>query len=277
MGAPDKSLAQALSRLRTLELPALPGYKEEQMKASAIEFRFRMLIQVVIVLLGFWAPWIPIYDLQRRVSLLEWLALHISRAGLLPFTAAAPAVVAVGALLALLGALLRVWGTACLGYGTVHHGQMQGAALTAAGPYRYVRNPLYLGGWFSMLAIALLMPPTGALVAMPLMTLFLLRLILGEEAFLAGCLGAPYQSYLSAVPRLFPRLRATLPLSGLKPRWLTAILTEVTPIGVFVTFAFLSWTYDNELMIKGILVSFGLSLVAKAVAMSKTKAGPAAS
>jgi protein-S-isoprenylcysteine O-methyltransferase Ste14 len=250
------------------------------MRASAIEFRLRMLIQVVIVVVGFWAPWIPSVDLARRISLLEWLALQISRGGLLHFTAAAPVVIVLGALAALAGAVLRVWGTACLGYGTVHHGQMHAGAVMADGPYRYLRNPLYAGGWCMMLAIALLMPPTGALFALPLLTLFLLRLILGEEAFLAGQLGEPYREYLRLVPRLIPRLRTSLqtslPPSGVKPRWLTAILTELMPIGVFVTIAFLSWSYDNELMIKGILVSFGLSLVAKAVAMGRlSKPDPA--
>ena len=56
-------------------------------------------------------------------------------------------------------------------------------------------------------AMAFLMPPTGALFAMVLLTVFLFRLILGEEAFLTAKLGQPYENYLSAVPRLFPRLR----------------------------------------------------------------------
>ena len=112
-----------------------------------------------------------------------------------------------------MGAILRVWGTAYLGYGTVHHGQMQAGAVMAAGPYRYVRNPLYLGVWCMMAAMAFIMPPTGALFAMTLLTVFSLRLILGEEAYLSAQLGEPYQAYLRAVPRLIPRLRTTLPRS----------------------------------------------------------------
>jgi protein-S-isoprenylcysteine O-methyltransferase Ste14 len=241
------------------------------MRASSIEFRLRMWIQIAIVLVGFWAPWIPAHDMARRVSLLEWLALQIGRTGLLQFTVAAPVVIVAGALVALLGAVLRVWGTAYLGYGTVHHGQMQAGGVMADGPYRYVRNPLYLGGWCTLLGVALLMPPTGALFTVPLLTFFLLRLILGEEAFLAGQLGESYREYLRAVPRLVPRLRTSLPSAREKPRWLTAILTEIMPIGVFVTLVSLSWSYDNELMIKGVLISFGLSLVAKAIAMEKTR------
>jgi protein-S-isoprenylcysteine O-methyltransferase Ste14 len=117
----------------------------------------------------------------------------------------------VATLLAAAGAVLRVWGAAYLGYDTVHHGAMQSGAVMADGPYRFVRNPLYLGGWCMMAAMAFLMPPTGALVAMPLLTIFLLRLILGEEAFLTEKIGEPYRAYLERVPRLIPRLRGSLP------------------------------------------------------------------
>ena len=143
------------------------------MRASSIEFRLRMIIQIVIVFIGFWAPWIGSLDLGRRISTLEWLALQISRTGMVRFTFAAPIVIVAGALAAGLGAVLRVWGAAFLGYDVVHHGQMQAGRVMAAGPYRFVRNPLYLGGWFMMAAISLLMPPTGALFTMVLVTLFL--------------------------------------------------------------------------------------------------------
>ncbi|MGA7342701.1 MAG: isoprenylcysteine carboxylmethyltransferase family protein [Terracidiphilus sp.] len=235
------------------------------MRAGAIEFRLRMVIVAVIVALGWWAPWIEESDLGRRISLLEWLALETSRAGLLRFTYATPAVIVLGALLAALGAWLRVWGAAYLGFSIVQHGRMQAGAVMADGPYRYVRNPLYIGTWCMLAAMALTMPPTGALFAMTLATVFYLRLILGEEAFLAAQLGEPYREYLRAVPRLIPRLRGSLPEAGSRPHWMTAILTELNPIGVFVTLAVLSWWYDNLLMLKGILISFGVSLVVRAL------------
>jgi protein-S-isoprenylcysteine O-methyltransferase Ste14 len=240
------------------------------MRASAIEFRLRMLIMVALVVLGFWAPWIEALDLGRRISLLEWLALMTSRAGLLKFTYASPAAIGVAIALAALGAVLRVWGAAYLGYDTVHHGSMQsgtvqGSAVMADGPYRFVRNPLYLGGWCMFAAMAFLMPPTGALVAMVLLTVFLLRLILAEEAFLTATMGEPYRAYLKAVPRLIPRLRGSLPPAGHKPNWKIALLTELNPIGVFLIFAVLSWRYDFELMIQAVLVIFGASLVVRAL------------
>ena len=188
------------------------------MKATAIEFRLRMWIQVVIVFLGFWAPWLGPVDFSRRISTLAWLAMEISRLGIVSFSVATPVVIVGGALAAAIGMVLRVWGAAYLGYGTVHHEEMQGGAVMAAGPFRYVRNPLYLGGWFMMLAICLLMTPSGALFVMVLVTILYLRLILGEEAFLAATLGEPYKDYLRSVPRLMPRLRSVLPASAAKVR-----------------------------------------------------------
>jgi protein-S-isoprenylcysteine O-methyltransferase Ste14 len=234
------------------------------MGASAIEFRLRMLILATIIAIGFWSPWIETWDLGKRISLLEWLALTASRAELLRFTYATPVVIVVGTLLAAVGVIFRVWGSAYLGYGTVQHPDMQAGGVVADGPYRYVRNPLYVGLWFMMAAMAFVMPPTGALFAMALITFFLLRLIFGEEAFLKAQLGDSYRAYLHAVPRLVPRLRGVPPAAGHKPHWLMAIVSELNPIGVFITLAVISWWYDNELMLKSILVSFGISLLVRA-------------
>lgn len=156
------------------------------MRASAIEFRLRMLIQIVFVALGYWAPWIGALDLGRRFSTLAWLALQISRLGIASFSVATPAVIVLGSLVAAVGAVLRIWGAAYLGYGTVHHGSMQSSALMADGPYRYVRNPLYLGGWCMMIALTLTMPPSGALFTVVFTGLFYLRLTSAKKHFSAA-------------------------------------------------------------------------------------------
>lgn len=235
------------------------------MKATAIEFRLRMWIQIVIIFLGFWAPWIGSVDMSRRYATMAWIALKLSRTGLMSFTIATPVVILCGTIAALIGAVLRVWGVAYLGYGVVHDGKMHGDGVMAAGPYRYLRNPLYVGGWFMILAICLLMPPSGALFTLVLITIHFLRLILGEEAFLSAKLGEPYREYLRAVPRIVPRLRSSLPAAAAKPRWLVALGTELNAIGIFFTIAVLSWTYDNLLMIKTVLVVFGASLIVRAL------------
>lgn len=239
------------------------------MKATAIEFRLRMLINMVIIVFGFNAPgspaWNAITGAPLQVSLLEWLPLQLSRASLVSFAAATPAVIVLASALAGLAAILRVWGSAWLGPGTVLNAQMKANGVMAGGPYRYVRNPLYLGVWCMVASLAFLMTPIGALVTMVLITFFQFRLILGEEAFLARQLGASYQDYLRAVPRLIPRLRTTLPPSTAKPQLIRAVLTELTPIGIFLAMAVVSWRFDYMLMARTILVVFGISLVVRAI------------
>lgn len=235
------------------------------MRATAIEFRLRMAIMVAILVVGFWAPWIAFLGLGRRYPLLEWVPLELSRSGLVPFAVATPLVIIAAALIAALAAILRLWATAYLGVETVNHLEMQAGRMMADGPYRFVRNPLYLGSWLLIGSIAFLMPPSGAVFTMVLLAVFLLRLILAEEAFLQPRLGESYRAYLCAVPRLVPRLHSQLPPAGQGPHWGRAVLAEINPIGVFLVMAVLSWNYDEALMVRAILVSFGISLVVRAL------------
>ena len=239
------------------------------MKATEIEFRLRVVIIVVVVWLGFAAPWIEFLGSETgflsRISLLEWLALEFSRMGLLSFNVAVPAMIVLSTLIAAIGAALRVWGTAYLGPGTVNNPKMKAEAVMAAGPYRYVRNPLYIGTWFMIAAMTFIMPASGALFVAIALAAFELRLIFAEEAFLTDNLGEPYRAYRASVPRLFPRLRSTLPPSSAMPHWSRSVLAELNPIGVFITMALISWTYNHWLMIEAILVSLGLSIVVHAL------------
>ena len=235
------------------------------MRATTLEFRLRFLIMVVIVGLGFWSPWIEAWGFGQRIPVLEWLALETSRAGLLPFTLASPAVIALASLLALAGAVLRVSGTAYLGASTMLDARMQGGRVVASGPYRFVRNPLYLGTLFMMAAMGFAMPPTGAVFTLVLVGVFLVRLILAEEAHLTAQMGETYEAYLRAVPRLVPRLRTHVETGEARPYWTRAVVNELAPIGVFIALSCFSWTYNNETILRAILVSFGVSLVVRAL------------
>jgi protein-S-isoprenylcysteine O-methyltransferase Ste14 len=231
------------------------------MRASALEFRLRVVILLAVICLGFWSPWAG----AHRVSLLEWLALELSRLGLVSFAAATPIVIITATLIAALAVVLRVWGSAYLNPAIVNNAEMKASAVMASGPYRYVRNPLYLGSFFMIAAMTFAMPASGAALTLILVPLFLLRLILGEEAFLAGKLGEPYQAYLRAVPRLFPLLRTRLVQSHDKPHWTSAIFSELNSIGILLVTAILSWRYDNALTTRAFLIVFGVSLVVRAL------------
>ena len=241
------------------------------MGATRIEFRLRMVIMPILIALGFWAPWIGVRGVGTRIPLLEWLPLELSRLGLLSFSLAVPLVIVLAALISAKVMVFRLWGAAYLGPATVIHRNMRGEALVASGPYRYVRNPLYIGLWAMTTALAFLMPVSGALFVALVVPVFLLRLTLGEEGFLTCELGQPYRDYLCAVPRLVPRFPSTLPPAASKPQWLRAVFAEFSPIGVFLALAVFSWSYNNLLMEKVILVCFGISIVARGLLIGKRR------
>jgi hypothetical protein len=79
------------------------------MRATKLEFRLRLAIMTAVITLGFWSPWIEAWDIGHRISLLEWLALELSRLGLMRFSAATPMVIVAGAFFADAGEALRIF------------------------------------------------------------------------------------------------------------------------------------------------------------------------
>jgi protein-S-isoprenylcysteine O-methyltransferase Ste14 len=233
------------------------------MKATALEFRFRYLIHAILYGLGFTAPWDNVLHLDS-IRTWQFLAAWLARSGWVSFSTATIAVLILGILCALVAASLRTWATAYLGSSIVQAGAMHGDRIVAAGPYRHLRNPLYLGTFIHTFALALLMPPSGAIFCILTIGLFQLRLIAGEEAFLATTLGEPYVAYRAQVPSLLPSLTARIPASPTQPAWPTAFLGEIYMWGVVASFAIAGWRYNAFLIIQGIIVSLGISLIARA-------------
>jgi protein-S-isoprenylcysteine O-methyltransferase Ste14 len=192
------------------------------MKATDFEFRNRWWISASIYSLGF-----LIYALRDKnsvQSLLEWMARHhehqwVSR----------PAfhwAFGIGAALTIMSALLRSWASAYLGGSVVHNPGMKTDRLVADGPYRYLRNPLYLGNILLAIGFAFLASRGGAIVLIAGNVIFILRLISREEAGLLATQGEPYREYLRAVPRLWPALIPRLTPGNVQPRWLQGFVSE---------------------------------------------------
>jgi len=233
------------------------------MKATALEFRLRYWIHTAIYVLGFAVPWNHWLHLDT-IRTWQFLAAWVSRTGWLGFSGATIAVLVVGILFAFAGAALRTWGSAYLGASVVIDAAMHGERMIAAGPYRRTRNPLYLGTFLHTLALVLLTLPSGAIFTIVLIGLFQLRLIFAEESYLSAKLGEPYREYCAKVPRLLPALTPRVPDSGARPAWAMAFVGELYMWGVFVSFAALGWLYNSMLILQGVLVSLGASLVARA-------------
>jgi hypothetical protein len=149
---------------------------------------------------------------------------------------------------------------------------MRGDGVMADGPYRHVRNPLYLGTFVHTLALALLMPVSGAIFTVVMIGVVQVRLILGEEAFLTEKLGAAYTAYCALVPRLVPSLRARVAPAGVRPRWVQAVVAEIYMWGVAGSFAVAGWRYNAHLLVQCVLVSLGVSIVARAFPMKERPA-----
>jgi hypothetical protein len=126
---------------------------------------------------------------------------------------------ALATLIVALSALIRTWAGSYLHSSIIHDGALHGEQLVADGPYRYVRNPLYLGNLFLAIGVAALASRTGFVVIVVGMALVVYRLILREEALLLAMQGESYRRYYDAVPRLWPALTPRVPASGAKPNW----------------------------------------------------------
>lgn len=242
----------------------------DRVKATAFEFRIRFLIHAAIIVLGFTAPWdrwLRLDSAGPNAHVWGTLAARLSmlKPGAFSISASFNLLLALATLCALAAAALRTWGAAYLGVSTVHSHAMLGESVVAAGPYRYLRNPLYVGIFIHAFALALLMPPSGAIFCVVLIGIFELRLIGGEEAFLAARLGEPYRAYCTRVPRLFPALTPRVPASPDKPAWGMAFLSEVYMWGVFAAFVSVGYRYNAFLIIRGVLIALGASLIVRAL------------
>jgi protein-S-isoprenylcysteine O-methyltransferase Ste14 len=237
------------------------------MKATAFEFRIRFATHALVYALGFWAPWnygLHLDGTGPNAHVWGLLALLLSKTGAIGIAAAFDLVLIAGILCAIAGASLRTWGAAYLGAGVVQDHRMRGEGMVADGPYRYMRNPLYLGTFVHTLALAILMPASGAIFAIVMIAVVQVRLIFGEEVFLTQKLGAPYAAYCALVPRVLPALRARVAPSGMRPRWLQAAMAEIYMWGVAGSFAVAGWWYNAFLLMKCAIISLGVSLVARA-------------
>ncbi|HXO44634.1 MAG TPA: isoprenylcysteine carboxylmethyltransferase family protein [Candidatus Cybelea sp.] len=134
---------------------------------------------------------------------------------------------ALGTLGVVVGALIRSWAESYLHSSIVHDRELHGEQLVADGPYRHVRNPLYLGNLLLAIGVGLLASRSGFLVISIGMWLFVYRLILREETTLLQSQGDSYRRYLAAVPRLLPSVTPRVPASGAMPNWLDGFTGEL--------------------------------------------------
>ena len=122
---------------------------------------------------------------------------------------------AIGVALIAVGGIVLIWGFvrfATEGVGVPVPTEPTSRQLTAGGPYRHLRNPLYL-------AIALVITGQGLLLSRPVLLVYAAVLLAAfvafvhwyEEPSLARRFGDQYQAYRKQVPGWWPRLPRRTP------------------------------------------------------------------
>lgn len=193
------------------------------MRATRFEFEQRFFIIGAIYGIGFF---LSTFDhVGAMTALRHWLAPSLPP-GSAAVTNFNRVVMTCGALLVFLSAMLRTWASAYLRTDIVHDTAQHSEALVADGPFRYVRNPLYLANIPMAAGLGVLASRLGWLFIVAASWLFVYRLIFREEAALRESQGESYLAYCRVVPRFWPSLTPRVPAGNRAPRWGQAFAGE---------------------------------------------------
>jgi len=194
------------------------------MQATEFEFRYRIWVIGGLFSLAFSFYWLD--HQNAAIALLAALSGHGIKLESSPARWQLHLIFGIADIVVILAALLRTWGTAYLRSNVVHDPAMHSRELMADGPFRHVRNPLYLGTLILAIGLGMLASRLGWLVAVAGMWLFLYRLIWREEQEMRRQQGGQFDAYCAKVPRLLISLRPRIPPGNGIPHWKQALLGE---------------------------------------------------
>ena len=168
-----------------------------------------------------------------------------------------------------MAAFIRTWASSYLHANVVYASQVKTESLVADGPYRHVRNPLYLANVLMAIGMGAMMSRTGFVVAVAAMLIFSYRLILREERELEESRGEPYLRYVKAVPRLWPSPWPRVAASGRQAKWRDGFRAESWYWGFAVAVATFALTLNVALFFVILAASIVLFWVSSAVLQKK--------
>lgn len=148
----------------------------------------------------------------------------------------------IGLVVAALGELLRIWAVGYSGV-TTRADVVTAPQLVTAGPYSFIRNPLYAGNAITALGFWIafcggVTPRTSAVMLAFIVAsvAFVYATIIPlEEAYLSQTFGTSYRAYLARVPSIVPT-RGALPLEERHGTWRSSVIisAEMVTIVFFV-------------------------------------------
>ncbi len=115
---------------------------------------------------------------------------------------------AAGAVLAILGEAMRFWGVAYAGSLTRVTGSVGAPEVVVAGPYAYMRNPLYVGNIMMYSGVGVMANALSPWLVLAAFTYFVVQysmIVSLEEEFLEKEFGDVYLQFKKEVPRFLPR------------------------------------------------------------------------
>jgi len=196
-----------------------------RMIATEFEFRRRSLLNLVQFGVAF-----LLYTVDRVNVVWAFAAWNTPRGAFI-----ARIVFEAGALLVGFAAVIRTWAAAYLRSDVVHDKALHTERIVADGPYRHVRNPLYIGTFLLSVGLGLLASRSGFIVLAAGAAIRILRLIGREEAHLKREQGERFHEFCRRVPRLLPSWRPRVPSAGLAAEWGQAFRGEAFMWGAFIT------------------------------------------
>ena len=156
-----------------------------------------------------------------------------------------------GFALTMLGESLRYWGVAYAGSLTRVTGSVGAPEVVVAGPFAYLRNPLYVGNVLLYCGIGVManaLSPWLVLIALVYFTFQYTVIVSLEEEFLEKEFGEDYLEFKKNVPRFLPRLSAYRAPSQehQKPDWPEGLRSErrtLQAVSIVVVLLLLLWIW----------------------------------
>jgi protein-S-isoprenylcysteine O-methyltransferase Ste14 len=211
-------------------------------------YRQRALVMGIIYSVSFYAS----YDLAARFHRSSVPIFMLFGEG------TARLVLAAATLLALAAWLVRAWGTSYLRAEIVWNHDTKTDRLCIAGPFRYTRNPLYLGNLFLAAAFGLFAPPIGWWIIVFAQWAFIAALIGEEERGLRARYGEEFDRYCAQVPKLLPRVTPVAGTALAHGTLVRAMLAEsmtggfTLALAVYAIFGMGAWPYAWGIALAGL-------------------------
>ena len=158
-----------------------------------------------------------------------------------------------GVMFALLGLAVRAWSNGYVGHSKVNwtqkwRGDAKIGRLVTAGPYAFVRHPLYVGSALIGAGICVIAGNMWVLLAaMVFLMIAYRRKMTQEEALLLDELGEPYRRYHAAVPRWLP-LRGRYPIRHGQWRWQGIVASKEWKTGIWVVVLLIALYFREEMV-----------------------------